>query len=546
MRSSRLAAGALAAAWASAAHGQAVPGSPTGLLIDQGRMAAARQAPSSAPIALPATPDHVTSVAKGASNAGPIKGVRFDGVEAPARVAEAARPFLGRPASAETLQALANALSDAYGHSAIALYTIAIPAQSFDGGILHVQIAEGFIEQAIVTGDIAKSSVKLVKQYAKVMAIERPLRKSSLQRYLSLIRDIPGITVDAKLLGGDRPGGVKLVLILKQRSHDFALSFDNQTQQQLSNGEFQAQGKLYGALRPGDETDLTVATSTNFKAFQYGNLTHSTPIGADGTRATVSIGHLATRTRHSHIKGNADIASFGISHPLIRSYQRNLTLNASVDTVNSDNAVLGSLLARERTRAARAAAVFSHTGTKHVLSASLIVSRGLDVLGADTATTLADPRFTKVNGTLSLSRSLGKHFVARLNGTGQWSDDALPAVERFLVGGTDYGRAFPVATLAADRGAAGSAEIAWRPSISKAFANSEIYLFGDEAGVRYVARGPIPAASYDLASAGGGVRLAFRDKGELDLEAARRIDRPFPGFDKDWQLNVAWRLSLGR
>ncbi|WBO23704.1 ShlB/FhaC/HecB family hemolysin secretion/activation protein [Sphingomonas abietis] len=545
MRSSRLFAGGLAALWVAAAHGQAVPGSPTGLLIDQGRMAATRQAPSSAPVAPPATPDHVTSVAQGASNAGLIKGVRFDGVEAPAGVAAAARPFLGRPASTETLQALANALSDAYGRSAIALYTIGIPAQSFEGGILHVRIAEGYIEQAIVTGDIGKSSVKLVQQYAKVMAVERPLRKSSLQRYLSLIRDIPGLSVEAKLLRGDRPGGVRLVLILKQRTHDFALSFDNQTQQQLSDGEFQAQGKLYGALRPGDETDVTLATSTNFKAFQYANLTHSTPLGADGTRATVSVAHLATRTRHSHIKGNADIASFGISHPLIRSYQRNLTVSASLDAVNSDNAVLGSLLARERTRAARAAAIFSDSGAKHVLSASLIVSRGLDGLGADTATTLADPRFIKINGTLSLSRSLGKHFVARLNGAGQWSDDALPAVERFLVGGANYGRAFPVATLAADRGAAGSAEIAWRPALPKAFANSELYLFGDKAGVRYVARGPIPAASYDLASAGGGVRLAFRDKGELDLEAARRIDSPYPGFDKDWQLNVAWRLALG-
>ena len=44
--------------------------------------------------------------------------------------------------------------------------------------------------------------------------------------------------------------------------------------------------------------------------------------------------------------------------------------------------------------------------------------------------------------------SVFKRFGARLAGAGQWADDALPAVERFIVGGADFGRAYPVALLA--------------------------------------------------------------------------------------------------
>ena len=95
------------------------------------------------------------------------------------------------------------------------------------------------------------------------MAGERPLRRASLQRCLSLIRDIPGLTVDVKLLRGSRPGAVKLVLILKQKTHAVSLSFDNRTQEGLAQGEFNATGKLYGALRPGDETDLNLATAAS-------------------------------------------------------------------------------------------------------------------------------------------------------------------------------------------------------------------------------------------------------------------------------------------
>lgn len=546
MRLLWLAAGLSAALFATMAHAQAVPGSPTGLLIDQGRAEAAASAQPRPTRGETHVPDHVTSISRDAASTALIRSVRFDGAKAPARVAEAARPFLGRAASAATLQAIAEALSKAYDHSAVALYSVAIPAQSLSQGVLHVRIAEGYVEQTVITGDVKGGALALVRRYAETLAAERPLSKRSLQRYLSLIRDIPGLTVDANLVRGQAVGAVRLVLTLKQKRHDFGVSFDNRSQQQLSNGEFQAAGKLYSTLRSGDETDLTLAAATNFKAFRYANLTHSTPIGANGLRATVSAAHLDTRLRHSPIKGDADILSFGISDPLIRSYKRNLTLSASIDAVNSDNAVLGSLLARERTRALRAAAIFSDAGDKHLLSTTLIASHGLDIFGADTNLTLTDPRFTKVSGTVSLTRTLGKHFVARLNGAGQWTRDPLPAVERFLVGGTPYGRAFPVATLAADRGAAGSVELAWRPNITKAFANSEIYVFGDRAGVRYVARDPIPAAHYDLASAGAGVRLAFREKAELDLEAARRIDRPYPGFSGDWQFNVAWRASFGR
>jgi hemolysin activation/secretion protein len=538
---------ALLAGGAGPAYGQTVPGSPAGLLIDQGRI---DRLPSQTPppMVQPSTavPDHVTLVDKDVGDrAVEIRGVRFDGSEVPERVGDAARPFLGRPATSETLNQLANAMSTAYGKSAVALYTLAIPAQNFDGGIVHVRVAEGFIEQAIVTGDVSHSSVKLVRQYAATLAAERPLRRASLQRCLSLIRDIPGLTVAMTLLRGSRPGAVKLVLVLKQKTHEVSLSFDNRTQEGLAEGEFNANGKLYGALRPGDETDLNLATSSNFQSYGYTGLTHSTPIGANGTRAAVSIAHLATRARHTHVKGNADILSFSITHPLIRSYTRNLLLSLSVDGVNSDNAVLGSLLSRERTRAVRGAASFTDASAKHSLAASFSVSRGLDIASADTDMTFADPRFVKVNGRISLNRALGKRFVARMAGSGQWADDALPAVERFIVGGADFGRAYPVALLAGDRGVAGSAELAWRP-LPKAFAQSEFYIFGDKATVHYLERGPAPAADYDIASAGIGVRVAWLQKAQLDLEGARRLERPYPGYEKGWQLNVAWRLSLGR
>ena len=79
---------------------------------------------------------------------------------------------------------------------------------------------------------------------------------------------------------------------------------------------------------------------------------------------------------------------------------------------------------------------------------------------------------------------------------------------------------------------------------SKIFADSEVYGFVDAAKLRILPRGPIPGGSFDLASAGGGVRLSYTTKAAVFLEAAKPIDRPYAGYAKDWRISLGWRLSL--
>lgn len=521
-----------------AALAQNVPGSPTDLLVGKPRD------PRPGTTAEPPVPDQVITVPDQVASPDMVHGVVFDGVDPPVKVAEAARPFLDRPITLETIQALARALSDAYGESAIALFTVSVPAQTFAGGVVHVRIVEGYIERTLISGDVENGSVEMVKGYAEQMTGKRPLAKATLQRYLSLIRDIPGLTADAKLVQGEGAGAVRLVLTLKQKKHELSVSYNNLTQRALAFGEFQVAGKLFGAIRGGDVTALNVSSSTDFDAFLYAGLSHSTPL-VDGATLNTSYGHLITNSRVLDLNGTADVASIGVSYPVLRGYQRNLTVSAVVDGVNSDNAVLGSLLTRERTRALRLSAGFGESSGKQVLSASFSGAQGLAILGTDAARTSSDLGFAKLNASASAARGIGDDFAVRVEAAAQLSGNALPSVERFLVGGDHFGRAFPVATLAGDQGTAASLEVAWQPLESPLFGRSELYVFGDRAAVLYNERGPFDSQSFNLASAGAGVKLVFRDKATLRAELARRVDQPF-ATDDDWQVNLAWRLSLGR
>ncbi len=99
-----------------------------------------------------------------------------------------------------------------------------------------------------------------------------------------------------------------------------------------------------------------------------------------------------------------------------------------------------------------------------------------------------------------------------------------------------------------DRGNLGYAvlgELAVRPKLGKKLEGSEVYAFADHAKVRFVDRLPyFLAQNFDLASAGGGVRIAFTPRAWLELEGARVIDRPYAGYQGKWRFNISWRLQL--
>lgn len=532
---SRLLAGALALAAPLPLSAQ------TGSPIDRQR---ADRAQPPAPALARETPAAATRVDAGDDAAPPIANIAFEGTRVPLAVAQAAQPFVGRPATRANLQALVGAMSGAYGRTEVALFTIVIPEQDLGAGNVRVLVAEGHLEAVVLTGEVEGRPLRLVRAYADRLTRQRPTRRATLERYLSLIRDIPGLDVRASLQTGEGPGGVRMVLALDYKRPSLSFSFDNRTTTLVRDGQFQARARAWGLLREGDETELNAAASVDFNDLLYVGLTHSTPIGTEGTRLALTGGWLFTRPPGTGLHGEAKALGLILSHPLIRGYRRNLSISLSLDGLNSDNAAFGSLIASERTRVARFAAGYSETGRRRAFSAGATASLGLDILGAEVPASIGRPDFLKFNLRAGLDQTVGQRAVLRLRGAGQWTRDPLPAAERFSIGGADFGRAFETGLINADRGYAGLAEFAFRPIRGGRFAASEIYAFVDYAAVRFLPRPAFAGQNLDLASAGGGIRLAFTDRAMLEFEVARTVDRPYPGYASDWRFSVGWRISL--
>lgn len=472
-----------------------------------------------------------------------LTAVRIEGTSVPpAILADATKPYIGQTVDAKAIGEIAQKISDAYtGRSDIALYTVTVPGQDFAGGVLALQVTEGFVEHVDISGDTTGDVSRIVTM-AEHLTAEKPLKRSTLERYLSLIRDLPGLTVDAQLLAGSGPGATRLALALKQKTYALNLSINDAGSSALGRVQMQADLSLYNLLREGEETTLSLGTSTIFSRYQYVGLSHSELLNDEGTRAGAAYGYLHTRVPPFALDGEAQTAQVYIAHPLIRSYDENLTLTGSLDGIDSTNALLGQLIANEHIRAARLSAGYSLNDPDWFLSLGASANFGLDVLGAGVGDPLAsDIDFKKVVLQGRFNYLIDPEWVVRLHTASQLAFDRLPVSELYALGGSDLGRAFLAASALGDSAAAASIELGYVPKgLPEPLAGIEVFAFADDGWTWYRSRHGAPAIDFNLASAGAGIRIPIGTKTKLELQAATALAADAPGTHVG-----EWRFIFG-
>lgn len=512
LRSGLVGMGVLAMLVAGPALGQgAAPPISDGTTIDRDRLD--RQDPTiprAAPPAQLPTPPVRVEVAPVVQVR--LSQVRYEGTTlSPAVLKAATAPFVGAVLDRATLQKLADAVSAAYAKSDIAFYAVSIPAQSGAGGVLTIRVIEGRIVDYALAGESPSMPKRLIDAHVQRLMREAPTHKSTIERTLSLLRDIPGQTVEAKLRGPSKPGELALDLNVKRKQVDISLDVNNRGVFNVTTGaQAQVGIAINGLLREGDTTRLSGYVPIEPKRYQFYTASHQTPIGSSGTTIGVTGAYVRTRTRDLGILGEAKQAGIVVAHPLIRSYKRNLTLTASIDATNSDNYYLDTAFGGFRTRAARLGASWSAIGKTGGYGLSVSLSHGFDGLGARPIQGYSKPAFRKANLQGTMVKELGSRLAAKVTVRGQYSPDRLPTTERFVLGGDGAGLAFRDGFLTADKAVAGGAEVSMRLLGQKgagrgltAFA----YVDGALANSRARPFFGIVGRDYSLASAGGGVRI---------------------------------------
>jgi len=471
-----------------------------------------------------------------------LRDIRIDGTSLPPNVINAAlNQHLGKVVDQPALSRILANIAQLYAEqSDIALYTVTLPKQSFKNGVLRLIATEGHIAAVELNGLSARKSQRIAQLATKLLK-DRPLKRSTLQRTLSLIRDIPGLQADVQLLPTTAPGALRMVLTLKQKPWYILLSANDQGSNPLGRIQFQAKASAYGLLRQGEETSLFISAPFQVRRFQYVSLSEAMPLNDSGLMLQAVFGYLRTRPKFPYPEGNAKNAQLQLSYPLLRSFDENLNLSAGVDGIDSSNATLGEIIANERIRAARLSAAYAVQTATSAFAINLSLSNGLNIFGARTTfAAMSDTTFKKAALQTSYARLIAPTWVARLRASGQFAFDPLPVSELYGLGG-DIARAYPAASAMGDSGAGGSAEIGYLPPrLPKLLKGLEVFAFADGGTTHIRNRLNLGTRDDQLASAGLGVRLPFREHTKIEFAAANGLISNTPGIAPGhWRITFA-------
>lgn len=439
-------------------------------------------------------------------------------VFADAEIAKIYQDKINKTISVYDLQMLVQDITKKYREAGYILSRAILPPQAIKNGVVHVQIIEGYIHDVIVNGNAGLAASLLLK-YGDRIKRERPLKISTLEHYMLLANDMPGVKVSAILNPAkNTPGAADLTLDVVRSRVGFSTSYDNYGTRYIGPNQVTVTGDLYSMSAPGSMDMGRVVTTTQTKELHFFELVHTQPIGAEGLNLTLNANYTQTQPdfvlEELDIVGRSAAALADLAYPLIRSRSDNFFVHGALNYQNITSWLLAQQFYQDRIRSAIVGALFNNVDHWYGLNTvAMDLEHGFPIFGAHDHANQSRPDghtiFTKVSGTLSRLQGLGSRFSLLGAVHGQYVRVALLATEQFSYGGTDYGRGYDPSEIVGDRGLAGKIELRMDTEPELRFLQSvQYYVFYDAGLIWNIDNVDLPGKQTAM-STGVGARVNF-------------------------------------
>jgi hemolysin activation/secretion protein len=436
-------------------------------------------------------------------------------------------PYLARRVTLADLASIADAITNKYRQAGYFLSRAVIPPQSIEGGLVRIEIIEGYIDTITLEG----APNRKAKDIGVAALRDRPIKLAQLERAILLINDLNGVTVSKSALYPDANDLRRhtMVLTLEGQDAQARLYLDNRGTEDVGRLQMYLQGGLHSIVRAADMlTGGLFFTPSAPRELLFGQIAYSAPLGDDGLTVTVYGARSAVhpdRAPPLQSESHSIHSLIRLSYPIVRNRRLSLWGNVGFETRNVREDQPDAIVYKDRLRdvTLSAYAIARHGGGASTAYAELVNGvSGSQPDGAPRSRADADGRFTKARFELTRSQRLHEHIETYVAVSGQISNDALLSSEEFAFGGVRYGRGFDPAAITGDDGVAGVVELRFLGEADWAKISSyQIFTFYD-AGALWNKDSSL--GQYSLSSAGVGVRLVFDRNLQLTYEAARPID----------------------
>ncbi len=252
---------------------------------------------------------------------------------------------MGKQYDLAGLFVLADQISAYYRERGYTFAQATVPLDGFRDGVLTMQIVEGIYGERKAAADTSRRSAQ-AQRFLEPLLAGAPIHAPTLEHRLQLLNDQPGYSVLPVIRPGMAVGSGDLgVKLTRTPLVTGSIGVNNHGNRYSGYYQAYANFELNSPFLFGDQLEFSLLTSD--QRLQSSSLNYSLPLGGNGLRASASHSHteykLGREFAFSNANGRAQVTSLGLSYPLLRSRQSNLTATVQAQHKRFyDNAVVGA------------------------------------------------------------------------------------------------------------------------------------------------------------------------------------------------------------
>jgi len=436
-------------------------------------------------------------------------------------------PLLGKytdtPITLEQLYQAADDLQRFYRQQGYVLASVYVPAQKVSSGTVRLEIIEGRIGGILIEGELDSYQSSFLLNYFGTDNLGDVVSQAMLEERILLLNDLPGLTAEAVIVPGSEYGTSEIVIQAEEDRSAVVLRANNYGRKSLGQARLEA-GWLYANLfAQGDELNLSAIVSEHSR-MKFFRVDYDALLNRAGTRAGGNFSTFDYDVDTDEIDLNGSLGGDGtnlrlfVTHPLIRRQNNRLDVTTALRyNESSENGNLSVSADNDKLTLLDLSINWQPTHANGSLSslAAIITSNFKNNPDNDKN----DAVKAKFTVDYSFIMPFARSWFWQLRGDAVYSDESLPDIERYRLGGPNNVRAYPESEIAGDRGYRGSFDLGKRFSLSGK-TSMIARVFADAGEVDRIE----PLAGEDstetLAGYGAGLTLDFGGNHYLDFMVA--------------------------
>lgn len=453
--------------------------------------------------------------------------------------------LLGNKVAVQAIYDLARAITAKYGNDGYVLSRAIVPPQQLSpkGAIVHIEIIEGYVDRVEWPSKLSRYRDFFTSYTAKITA-DRPVNIRTIERYILLAGDLPGLKFATSLKASETNKAASTLVVEMTEKHIDAMGrVDNRGTPARGPIQYLAATTLNNLLGQHEALTLSWASVEPVRELQYYSLNYRQVLNSEGLTFFAGAnsnggrpGTAALELLNYRTKGNYFDA--GLSYPMIRSRESNLTISGLVFSSENHSDILELPFNEDRLRGLRGRIDADIADVlRGVNQFNLTLSQGIQGLGSTVngnplaSRAVGRVDFSKIEFSANRTQPLFNPVSVYLASYGQYAFQPLLSPEQCGYGGRFFGRAFDPSQLLGDSCFEALAEVRYDiPTVVPQGGLVQLYGFTDWGRLWTRSAAVGTPAQVEAASVGGGVRMAYRDYLNVDLQVAKGVEGPPRGW----------------